>query len=436
MAKGPLTARQIKREPNPLRRLLLVLGPGLVTGASDDDPSGIGTYAQAGAAFGYAGLWTALFTFPLMATVQYICAKVGLVTGRGLADVLRQRFPRAVVYPAVLTLVVANTINVGVDIGAIGAAMNLLIPVPAVVFIVPVAVLIVVVLVLGSYELIARVFRWLSLVLFAYLGASILARPDIGAVVTHTLVPTIRGDPQYVLTLVAILGTTISPYLFFYQAEDEVETEIAIGRRTIRERKGASKDELRFAGWDVTAGMLFSNVVMYFIIFGTGATLHEAGTTHIGSAAEAARALEPLAGPASSVLFAVGLIGAGFLAVPVLAASASYAIAETFGWKRGLDEKPHRAKRFYAVIAVSVLVGMTVNFLGINPIDALFWTAVLNGILAPPLLALVMIVANDRALMGTRTNGRWTNVIGWGTAALMSAAVIAWAGLTLTGSGG
>jgi Mn2+/Fe2+ NRAMP family transporter len=350
-----------------------------------------------------------------------------------MAGVLRERFPTAVVVPAVLTLLVANTINLGVDIGAIAAAVNLFVPIPTTLVVLPVAVVILLAIVAGSYELIARVFRWLTLALFAYIGAAILAGPDPVAVVTNTFIPSLAIDKQSVLTLVAILGTTISPYLFFYQAEDEVETQISVGKRTIRERKGATKDELRFAGWDVTAGMLFSNVVMYFIILATAATLHESGKTDIGSAAEAAQALQPIAGDAASLLLAVGLIGSGFLAVPVLAASASYALAETFHWKRGLDEKPDRARRFYAVIAASVLVGILVNFVGINPIDALFWTAVLNGVLAPPLLVLVMLIANDRKLMGRRTNGTWTNVLGWGTAVLMFAAVVAWGTLTLAG---
>jgi NRAMP (natural resistance-associated macrophage protein)-like metal ion transporter len=423
----------IERERNPVRRFLKILGPGLITGASDDDPSGIGTYAQAGAAIGYAGLWTALLTFPLAAVVQFICAKVGLVTGQGLAGVLRERFPRAVVFPAVFALVIANTINVGVDIGAIAAAVNIIVPIDPALVIVPVTVLIVVLLVAGSYPLISRVFRWLTLALLAYVGAAFFARPDLGAVVRNTLVPSIRLEPSFLLTVQAILGTTISPYLFFFQAEDEVENQISIGRRTVRHRKGATKRDLVFAGVDVTAGIGFSNVVMYFVILATAATLHTAGTTHIESAVQAAKALQPLAGDAAGLLFAIGIIGSGFLAVPVLASSASYAVAETFGWKRGLDEKPYEAKRFYAVIAASVGVGMLVNFLGINPIDALFWTAVINGFLAPPLLALIMIMANDRALMGRHANNRRTNLVGWGTAALMALAGLAWIVLTLLG---
>jgi Mn2+/Fe2+ NRAMP family transporter len=294
-------------------------------------------------------------------------------------------------------------------------------------------VFIVVLLAAGSYAVISRVFRWLTLALLAYVGAAFFARPDLGEVVRNTLLPTVRLEPSFVLTVQAILGTTISPYLFFFQAEDEVETQISIGRRTVSQRKDATKKQLAFAGVDVTAGIGLSHVVMYFVILATAATLRAAGTTHIDSAAQAAKALQPIAGDAAGLLFAVGIIGSGFLAVPILAASASYAVAETFGWKRGLDEKPYQAKRFYAVIVASTVVGMLVNFLGINPIDALFWTAVINGFLAPPLLVLVMLLASDRALMGKRTNNPWTNLVGWGTAALMALAGLAWIVLTLLG---
>jgi NRAMP (natural resistance-associated macrophage protein)-like metal ion transporter len=424
---------EIERERNPVRRFLKILGPGLITGASDDDPSGIGTYAQAGASIGYAGRWLAPLTFPLSAVVQFICAKVGLVTGRGLAGVLRERFPRAVVYPAVFALVIANTINLGVDIGAIAAGVNIIVPIDPALVIVPVTVVIVVLLVAGTYEVISRVFRWLTLALLAYVGAAFFARPDLGEVVRNTFLPTIRLEPSFLLTVQAILGTTISPYLVFFQAENEVENQINIGGRTVTQRKGMTKKELAFAGVDVTTGIGFSNAVMYFVVLATAATLHTAGTTHIESAAQAAEALQPIAGEAAGLLFAVGIVGSGFLAVPILAASASYAVAEAFGWKRGLDEKPFQAKRFYAVTVASVGIGMLVNFLGINPIDALFWTAVINGFLAPPLLVLVMLLANDRALMGRHTNSRWANLVGWGTAALMALAGLAWIVLTLLG---
>jgi NRAMP (natural resistance-associated macrophage protein)-like metal ion transporter len=408
---------------------LKLLGPGLITGASDDDPSGIGTYAVAGAAFGYGILWTALVTFPLMAAVQFICAKVGLVTGRGLAGVLRHHYPRALLYPVVFVLLVANTINAGVDLGAIAAGINMLVPVPMALLVVAAALLIVAIQVWGSYRLIARTFKWLTLALFAYIGSAFFARPDAAEVLRGTFVPTVSFDAGFLATLVALLGTTISPYLFFWQASNEVEEEKALGRKRLWRRKGATDGELRYAFWDVSVGMVFSNVVMYFIILATAATLHRAGKTDIQSAAEAAEALRPLAGDAAALLLTLGLVGSGFLAVPILTGSSAYAVAEALGWRHGLDEKPHRARGFYAVIVVSTLVGAAINFVGLNPVTALFWTAVLNGFLAPPLLVVIMLIANNRAVMGERVNGVVANVLGWATTAAMFAAAV---GLVLT----
>jgi NRAMP (natural resistance-associated macrophage protein)-like metal ion transporter len=415
----------IEREPNPLKRISRVLGPGLITGASDDDPSGIGTYAVAGASLGYATLWTAPLTYPLMAAVQYICAKVGMVSGIGLAGVLRRHYGRRLLYPAVLALVVANTINAGADIGAIAAGVNLLTPIPIRLMVVPVALAILALQIWGSYRLIASIFKWLTLVLFAYIGAAFLAKPDWGEVFRHTFIPTFRFDSGYLAALVAILGTTISPYLFFWQTSQEVEEEVQMGRTRLWQRKGATDGELKYAAWDVNIGMAFANLVFYFIILATGATLFTAGKTDIQSAADAAEALRPLAGDAATVLFAIGLIGAGFLAVPILTGSAAYAVSEAFGWKYGLDQKPTRAKQFYGVIAASTLVGLVVDFLGINPIDALFWTAVINGFTAPPLLLLIMLIANNRAIMGERTNGTALNILGWAATGAMFAAAIA-----------
>ena len=314
-------AAELRAEKNPLKRLGKVLGPGLITGASDDDPSGIGTYAQAGAQYGFATLWTTLVMLPMMTAVQYMCAKIGLVTGHGLAGVLREHYPRAL-YPAVIALVLANTLNAGADIGAIAAAINLLVPIPAIVFIVPVSLGIIALQVFGSYRLIEKVFKWLALALLAYIGAALFAKPDIVKVLAGSLIPTIRLDPAYIGILVALLGTTISPYLFFWQASQEVEEQISIGRRHLRQRQGASRFELKYALWDTIAGMVFSEVVAYFIILTTGATLFVAGKTDIGSATDAAQALRPLAGDASALLLAVGLIGAGVLAVPVLTGAA------------------------------------------------------------------------------------------------------------------
>jgi NRAMP (natural resistance-associated macrophage protein)-like metal ion transporter len=418
--KGPAA-----RTRNPILRFFAILGPGLITGASDDDPSGIGTYAVAGASFGFATLWTALLTFPMMTAVQLTCAKIGMVTGMGLARVLRQHYPRALLYPVVGALVIANTMNAGADIGAMAEAVNLLVPVPPRALIVPIALAILALQVWGSYQLISRVFKWLSLALLAYIGSALYARPDAGAVLRGTFVPTIHFDARFISTLVALLGTTISPYLFFWQASEEVEEEISMGRRTLASRQGATDRELRYAGIDVTAGMFFSNLVMYFIILATAATLFQAGKTEIGSATEAAQALRPLAGNAAAALLAIGLIGAGFLGVPVLTGSSAYAMAEAMGWKHGLSEKPRRAKLFYAMIVVPTLVGMCINFVGINPISALFWSAVLNGLIAPPILVVVMLVANNPRVMGKRVNALWSNMAGWATTALMALAAVA-----------
>jgi NRAMP (natural resistance-associated macrophage protein)-like metal ion transporter len=415
----------LSREPSKIRRILKVLGPGLITGASDDDPSGIGTYAATGASLGFATLWMALWSLPLTITIQYICAKIALVTGRGLAGVLRQHYPRKVLYPIVFGLVVANTINAGVDIGAIAAAINILIPIPMALLIVPITLAILALQIWGSYRLITNIFKWLTLALFAYIGAAIFARPDLLDVLKNTFIPTLRFDKTFITTVVAILGTTISPYLFFWQASQEVEEEVSMGRKRLWQRKGATDAELEYAAWDVNIGMAFSNMVMYFIILATGATLFAAGKTDIQSATDAAQALRPIAGEAAGILLAVGLIGAGVLAVPILTGSAGYAVAEAFGWKYGLDEKPQRAKQFYAVIAAATLVGMLVNFLGINPISALFWTAVINGFLAPPMLAIVMLIANNKTIMGKRVNSRHSNILGWITTAVMTVAVVA-----------
>ena len=328
-------------------RLWHLLGPGFITGASDDDPSGIGTYAVAGASFGFATLWTALLTFPLMAAVQFICAKIAMVSGEGLASVLRKNYSRKIVFPAVTALLVANTINAGADIGAMAAALNLLVPIPITILIGPIAGLILIVQVWGSYRLIASIFKWLTLSLLAYIGAAFFAHPNLAEAVRDTFIPQFQWNSKFLSVLVAILGTTISPYLFFWQASQEVEEKIANGRIYLWQRKGATRRELNGAAWDVNLGMLFSNVVMYFIILATGGTLFKAGQTDIQSAREAAEALRPLAGRLAEILLAMGLVGAGILAVPILTGSSAYAVAEVFNWSRGLDQKPKKAANFY-----------------------------------------------------------------------------------------
>lgn len=412
-------------EANPVKRFFLLLGPGLVTGASDDDPSGIGTYAVAGASFGFATLWTALLSFPLMTATQIICARIGQVTGRGLAGVLRRHYSRWLLYPAVAGLVVANTLNAGADIGAIAAAVNLLVPIPIIAMIVPIALLIVALQIWGSYRFIANTFKWLALALLAYVLAAIFARPGAAEVLKGTFVPTIRFDGKFIALLVAILGTTISPYLWFWQASQEVEEEISMGRTTIAQRRGATDAEKKYSAWDTAIGMFSSNIVMYFIILTTAATLFKSGNTNINSATDAAAALRPLAGSGATILLAVGLIGAGLLAIPILTGSAAYAVAESLGWKYGLDRKAARAKPFYAVIAASTLIGMLINFVGLNPIDALFWTAVINGVIAAPLLVVIMLIAQNKAVMGADRVGPITTSLGWIAVGVMGAASVA-----------
>ncbi|HKD77642.1 MAG TPA: divalent metal cation transporter, partial [Ktedonobacterales bacterium] len=297
-------------------------------------------------------------------------------------------------------------------------------PIPILALIVPIAVVILVFQIFGSYRLIARIFKWLALALITYIGSALFAHPQFTEVLRSTFIPAFRFSGAFIATFVAILGTTISPYLFFWQADEEVEEQISRGRKRLWQRRGASNTELRYAGWDVGIGMFFSELVMYFIILATAATLFTSGHTNIQSATDAAQALRPLAGNAASILLAIGLIGSGFLAVPILTGSGAYAVAEVFGWRHGLDERPGRARAFYLIIIASTLVGMLINFVGINPIQALFWTAVLNGVLAPPLLVLIMILVNKRKVLLNHTNGPLLNVMGWLTAVLMGAAAI------------
>jgi len=416
---------KLRRERTVVGRALALLGPGIVTGASDDDPSGIATYAVAGATLGYTTLWTALVSFPMMAVTQFLCAKIGLVTGRGLGDVLRMRFPRAVVIALTGALLVANTINAGADIGAIAASLNLLVPVPIIAMVVPVGAAVLALQVWGSHKVVTSVFKWLTLALFAYVGSAFFARPDWHAVLRGTFVPTLALNARSVTTLVAILGTTISPYMFFWQAREEVEEDIDFGRSRIAQRRGTTDAEMRYAAWDVNAGMLFSQVVMYFIILAAAATLHKSGHVHLQTAADVAKALEPIAGKAAGLLMAAGMIGAGLLAVPILTASSAFALAGAFGWKAGLSTTPGGAPQFYTAIAASTLAGILINFAGVSPVDALYWTAVINGVLAPILLVFIMLITNDRTLMGKRTNSPIVGFIGWTTTATMSAAAIA-----------
>jgi NRAMP (natural resistance-associated macrophage protein)-like metal ion transporter len=405
---------------------LAKLGPGLITGAADDDPSGISTYSVAGAAFGYSFLWTALFSFPLMATVQLMCARLGMVTGRGLAGVIRLRYPPWVLWPACLLLLVANVFNIGADLGGMADAMQMVTGIRSYYWTPSFALLITGLLIWTSYNLIARVFKWLTLVLFAYVITAFLARPDWAAIFHGTFVPHMEWTRSYMSVLVGILGTTISPYLFFWQAAQEVEEDRNHGKTTVAQRRGSTNQELSVASEDVFTGMFVSNLVMFFIVLTTAATLHAHGVKNIETAKQAAEALRPLAGKGAYWLFTLGLIGTGMLGVPVLAGSCAYAIAEAASWKgASLSKKPRRAWRFYMVIAGAMVVGLALDFAGLNAVKMLFWSAVVNGVLAPPLVVLVVLLTSDKKVMGQRANSRGAKVLGWICAAVMSAAALA-----------
>lgn len=424
MKRSSTNAQPKKRRIAP--GFLAKLGPGLITGAADDDPSGISTYSVAGAAFGYSFLWTALFSFPLMATVQLMCARLGMVTGRGLGGVIRSRYPRWVLWPACLLLIVANVFNIGADLGGMADAMQMVTGIRSYYWTPCFALLITGLLIWTSYNLIARVFKWLTLVLFAYVITAFLARPDWAAVFHGTFVPHVEWTRSYMSVLVGILGTTISPYLFFWQAAQEVEEDRERGKATVAQRRGSTNQELSVASEDVFTGMFISNLVMFFIVLTTAATLHAHGVKNIETAKQAAEALRPLAGKGAYWLFTLGLIGTGMLGVPVLAGSCAYAIAEAASWKAAsLSKKPRRAWRFYMVIAGAMVVGLALDFAGLNAVKMLFWSAVVNGVLAPPLVVLVVLLTSDKKVMGQRVNSRGAKILGWICAAVMSAAALA-----------
>lgn len=395
-----------------LRLLLKSLGPGVITGAADDDPSGIATYSVAGAQLGTKLLWTALLTWPLMATVQMMCARIGMVTGQGLAGNFKQRFPGWLLRVFIVALLLANTINIAADLAGMADAAEMLTGVTPHLFVVVFAILISWATVRLRYHQIANTLKWLVLVLFAYPITAFVVGADWGRVLRDTLVPSIPRTRSEWSMLVAILGTTISPYLFFWQASEEVEEEKAAGLNTLASRKGAPVNELQLRRMDVGVGTFFSNVVMFFIILTTAVTLNRHGITHIETPRQAAEALRPLAGKFAAALFTVGIVGVGFLAIPTLAGSAAYAFAETLGWRQGLDKKLKQARAFYALILFSTVAGVGLDFVGINPVKALYWTAVINGLLAPFLLVGILVVASDKKLMQGQPSSRlgWTVV--------------------------
>jgi NRAMP (natural resistance-associated macrophage protein)-like metal ion transporter len=401
--------------------LLRSVGPGVITGAADDDPSGIATYSVAGAQLGTKLLWTALLTWPLMAAVQMMCARIGKVTGRGLAENFRQRFPGWLLIVVIIALLAANTINIAADLAGMADAAQMLSGVKSHWFVVAFALLISWATVRLRYHQIANVLKWLVLVLFAYPITAFVVGADWGRVARDTLVPSMPHTRDEWSTLVAILGTTISPYLFFWQASEEVEEEKAAGQSTLAQRRGATLQELELRNIDVGVGTFFSNVVMFFIILTTAITLNRHGITHIESSRQAAEALRPLAGRFAATLFTVGIIGVGVLAIPTLAGSAAYAFAETLGWRQGLDKKLKQAPAFYALILVSTGVGVGLDFVGINPVKALYWTAVINGLLAPFLLVAILVIASDKKLMQGQPSSR----LGWTVVALTTLAMFA-----------
>jgi NRAMP (natural resistance-associated macrophage protein)-like metal ion transporter len=420
-----VTAQRRRARVHAVGRLLRSLGPGITTGAADDDPSGIATYSVVGAQHGLAFLWSALFIWPLMGCVQMMCARIGMVTGMGLAGAMRQKFPRWLVGLAVLLLLLANIINIAADLAGMADAAHMLRLGPSMLFVWVFGLGISALTVWLRYHQIANTLKWLALALFAYVITAFLVHPDWSMVLRAALIPSIPHGSEGWGALVAILGTTISPYLFFWQAGQEVEEDKAKGRFLLTSRLGASPRELADRRVDVGLGTFFSNLAMFFIILTTAATLHQHGVTRIATSREAAEALRPLAGDHAYFLYTIGIVATGLLAIPTLAGSAAYAVAETFDWQYGLDEKFRDAASFYAVFVLATVAGVMLDFLHINPIQALYWTAIINGFLAPFLLLALLLVANDRRIMQGQKSSRLSRYVVVLTMLLMFAAAIA-----------
>jgi NRAMP (natural resistance-associated macrophage protein)-like metal ion transporter len=399
-----------------------MLGPGLTTGASDDDPSGIVTYSQTGARFGFNFLWMAVFTFPLMAVVQEMCARIGLVTGRGLAGNIRLHFSKRVLIVCTMLLFIANTINIGADLGAMAKAVQLFNPqLNFTGLVIGFAVLSLLLQIFTPYVKYARYLKWMALVLLSYVFSTLLANLDWSVVLRAAVVPHIEWNKDAAILICAILGTTISPYLFFWQTSQEVEEQILQGKTTVHERRLATPPEdIKSMRIDVWSGMFLSNLVMFFIIAACGALLHANGITNITSAAQAAEALRPFAGDSSYFLFALGIVGTGLLAIPVLAGSSSYALAEAFRWREGMYRDLAQARAFYGIIIISMTIGLGMNFVGIDPINALIYSAVANGLVAPMVLLLIVLISSNRAIMGRWTNKKSTTAIGWLVTGIMA----------------
>jgi NRAMP (natural resistance-associated macrophage protein)-like metal ion transporter len=408
-----------------LRKTLKIFGPGLVTGAADDDPSGIATYSSVGAQFGSSILWTMPLIYPFMAAIQEISARMGRVTGRGIAGNIRRFYPAWMLHVIVAFLVIANIINLGADIGAMGAAVNLLSGGPALLYCVLFALISVFLQIRIPYQTYSGILKWMTLSLFAYVGTVFVVQIDWPVVIRGTFIPTISFKGEYWAALIAVLGTTISPYLLFWQAGEEVEQiESAPDEKPLKKAPEQATEQLQRIKIDTYVGMAFSNVIAYFIILTAAATLHTHGKTEINSAAEAAEALRPIAGPLAALLFSLGVIGTGLLALPVLAGSAAYALGEALKWPVGLERKAKDAKAYYSVLAVSTLIGLALNFTKIDPIKALVWAAIINGITAAPVMCFTMLLASRRKVMGEFTLPSYLKILGWlGTAIMALAAV-------------
>ncbi len=409
-----------------IKKLLKKFGPGFVTGAADDDPSGVTTYSQTGAIFGFTQLWLALFSFPFMVVIQRMCGRIGMVTGKGLAGTIRTHYSKKVLYFAVTLLIITNTINIGADLGAMASSAQMLLGIHPVFWLVIITGLIIALEVFVTYKTYSKILKYLALSLFAYVITAFIVKPDWILILKSTVIPQFQFSGTYLLNVVAILGTTISPYLFFWQTSQEVEEEIYSGNISDMDsekpkvtRKGVANMNI-----DTIVGMLFSQAIMFFIIVTTAATLNAKGVTDILTATQAAEALRPIAGNFTYLLFAVGIIGTGLLSVPVLAGASAYAVAETIGLKEGLSKKSRVAPGFYGIIAASTLIGMLINLVGIDPIKALYYAAALNGLTAPPLMILIVLIANNKKIMGKFVNKRISNILGWSIVSIMSIAGI------------
>ncbi len=405
-------------------RFFKVLGPGLITGAADDDPSGISTYSVAGAATGFSLLWLTLISTPMMAVIQGMCARISMVTGNGLAAVMRKRLARPLAYGLAALVIVANTFNVGADLGGMAAAAHLVLPLPIDAWVFFFGIGLIAVQVWLSYATIARIFKWLTLSLFAYVVTAFVVRPPWPLVLHQFLIPHVRFESHFLSTIVAVLGTTITPYLFFWQSSLMVEEKKKAGEKTLASRRGTNEQAVHDMHEDVNTGMIFSNLVAFFIIVTTAATLGLHGQHDIATAQQAAEALRPLAGRFAELLFTLGMVGTGILAVPVLAASSGYVAAETFQFREGLNEPLQRAAKFYGIVTAGIVIGIAMNLLQIDAIRALFWSAVLNGVAAVPLIAVIVWFASSKHVMGKWTSSTLARAWGWGTVALMAAATV------------